>query len=79
MLDGDILIVACTFLLCIRMATTRLRKTLHYPADESDEDDTLADLDEEGSWQFSSLYVIEGMLIIVPRAREAHPKAKTGG
>jgi len=30
------------------MAATRLRKTIHYPADNSDEDDTPKDLDEEG-------------------------------
>ena len=31
------------------MATARLRKTFHYPADNSDEDDTPRDLDEEGT------------------------------
>ena len=30
------------------MATARLRKTFHYPADNSDDDDTPRDLDEEG-------------------------------
>ena len=30
------------------MAATRLRKTFHYPADDSEDDDTPRDLDEEG-------------------------------
>lgn len=30
------------------MATTRFRNTFHYPADDSDGDDTPKDLDEEG-------------------------------
>ena len=30
------------------MASARLRKTFHYPADNSDEDETPEDLDEEG-------------------------------
>ncbi|MCJ1458875.1 hypothetical protein MMC28_009249 [Mycoblastus sanguinarius] len=29
------------------MAATRLRKTFHYPADDSEDDDTPRDLDEE--------------------------------
>ncbi len=31
-----------------KMATTRLRKTFHYPTDDSEDDETPADLDEEG-------------------------------
>ena len=37
------------------MATARLRKTFHYLADNSDEDDTPRYLDEEGSELFSCL------------------------
>lgn len=30
------------------MATTRLRKTFHYPGDDSEDDEVPKDLDEEG-------------------------------
>lgn len=33
------------------MATTRLRKTFQYPADNSDEDEAPRDMDEEGKWK----------------------------
>ncbi len=39
------------------MATTRLRQTFHYPADNSEDDDEPLDLDEEGwPFEFTSLY-----------------------
>ena len=36
------------------MAITRLRKTFHYAADNSDEDDTPLELDEEGKFSATS-------------------------
>lgn len=38
------------------MATTRLRKTFHYPADNSDEDETPLALDEEGKSKMGFSY-----------------------
>lgn len=59
-LDGQgvhvwIIILYSTTYFSPMMATTRLRKTFHYPADNSDEDDTPLELDEEGKFTRISL------------------------
>ena len=54
------------------MATARLRKTFHYPADNSDEDDTPRDLDEEGTELLGCLRVL---LLSVDRTGETYKEA----
>ncbi len=55
----------------LEMATTRLRKTFQYPADNSDDDDTPADLDEEGTSMLA--FVWDGTTLRgIARTGEAH-------
>ncbi len=55
--EGDLRRYVGTCLTVTLMATTRLRKTFHYPADDSEDDDEPLDLDEEGRpFSFTSVY-----------------------
>ena len=48
-----------------------MRKTFHYPAEDSEDDDTPRDMDEEGMWdhkQISKPQLVNSRI----RAREAH-------
>lgn len=56
------------------MATARLRKVFHYPADNSDDDDTPGDLDEEGG--LDCLFVGSYFLFILLRTEQEKLIAK---
>lgn len=56
------------------MATARLRKAFHYPADNSDDDDIPKDLDEEGMLDF--LFVGNYFLLILWRTEQEKLIAK---
>ena len=57
------------------MATARLRKTFHYPADDDDEP---ADLDEEGTAK-AKITRCGVILMQSPRAGEADRQAQSAG